>query len=146
MAVGFTGLPELLPIRGFRIGVASAGIKTPGRRDLVVMELASAATCAGTFTRNAFCAAPVSVAKVHMASASTRYFLINTGNANAGTGCPGLAAAEQSCAALAALVGCRPEEVLPFSTGVIGEPLPLQKIEAALPQAPTIVRAAKDLF
>ncbi len=141
MAVGFTGLPELLPIRGFRIGVASAGIKTPGRRDLVVMELASAATCAGTFTRNAFCAAPVSVAKVHMASASTRYFLINTGNANAGTGRPGLAAAEQSCAALAALVGCRPEEVLPFSTGVIGEPLPLQKIEAALPQATAALAA-----
>ncbi len=135
MAVGFTGLPELLPISGLRIGVASAGIKTPGRRDVVVMELASAATCAGTFTRNAFCAAPVSVAKRHMAASATRYFLINTGNANAGTGRPGLVAAEQSCAALAALVDCRPDEVLPFSTGVIGEPLPLPKITAALPQA-----------
>lgn len=135
MAVGYTGLPELLPISGVRIGVASAGIKTPGRRDVVVMELARAATCAGTFTRNAFCAAPVSVAKAHMAAASARYFLINTGNANAGTGRPGLAAAEQSCVALAALVDCRPDEVLPFSTGVIGEPLPLPKIAAALPQA-----------
>lgn len=141
MAVGYEGLPELLPIAGIRVGVASAGIKKPGRRDVVVMELAPGSTCAGTFTRNAFCAAPVTVAKRHLTAIPARYFLINTGNANAGTGRPGLATAEQSCAALAALANCRPEEVLPFSTGVIGEPLPLEKITAVLPEALSVLSA-----
>lgn len=135
MAVGFEGLPQLLPVRGMRIGIASAGIKTPGRRDVVVMALAAGSTCAGMFTRNAFCAAPVSVAKQHLAAAVPQYFLVNTGNANAGTGKQGLADAQQSCVELARLTGCDTTQVLPFSTGVIGEPLPLAKIVAALPQA-----------
>lgn len=135
MAVGFEGLPELLPVRGFRIGIASAGIKKPGRRDVVVMELAPGATCAGMFTRNAFCAAPVTVAKQHMLATAPRYFLVNTGNANAGTGKQGLADAQQSCVELARLAGCDAAQILPFSTGVIGEPLPLAKIAAVLPQA-----------
>ncbi len=135
MAVGYQGLPELLPITGFRIGVASAGIKKPGRRDVVVMEFPADASCAGVFTRNAFCAAPVTVAKRHLAEGHARYFLINTGNANAGTGKRGLADAAESCSALAAVAGCDAGTVLPFSTGVIGEPLPLEKIKAVLPQA-----------
>lgn len=135
MAVGFEGLERLLPVPGFRIGIASAGIKKPGRRDVVVMELAKGATCAGMFTRNAFCAAPVTVAKEHLAIGVPRYFLVNTGNANAGTGKQGLVDARQSCVMLGQLAGCAEAEVLPFSTGVIGEPLPLTKITAVLPQA-----------
>lgn len=135
MAVGFSGLAELFPVAGFRLGVASAGIKTPGRRDVVVMELAAGASCAGVFTRNAFCAAPVTVAKAHLGAADARYFLVNTGNANAGTGGQGVLDAQQSCRELAQRAGCAEQEVLPFSTGVIGEPLPLQKIVAALPAA-----------
>lgn len=135
MAVGFEGLAQLFPVRGFRIGIASAGIKKPGRRDVVVMELAPGSTCAGMFTRNAFCAAPVTVAKQHLVATAPRYFLVNTGNANAGTGKQGLADAQQSCIALAQLTDCDAAQVLPFSTGVIGEPLPLAKITAVLPQA-----------
>jgi glutamate N-acetyltransferase/amino-acid N-acetyltransferase len=135
MAVGYAGLPQLLPVPGFRIGIASAGIKKPGRRDVVVMELADGTACAGMFTRNAFCAAPVTVAKQHLAAAAPRYFLVNTGNANAGTGKQGLTDAQQSCAELARLTGGTATQVLPFSTGVIGEPLPLAKITAVLPQA-----------
>ncbi|PKM45820.1 MAG: bifunctional ornithine acetyltransferase/N-acetylglutamate synthase [Gammaproteobacteria bacterium HGW-Gammaproteobacteria-1] len=135
MAVGFEGLMQLFPVRGFRIGIASAGIKKPGRRDVVVMELAPGATCAGMFTRNAFCAAPVTIAKQHLAAATPRYFLINTGNANAGTGKQGLADAQHSCVELAREAGCTSSEVLPFSTGVIGEPLPLGKITQVLPHA-----------
>lgn len=135
MAVGFEGLTQLFPVRGFRIGIASAGIKKPGRRDVVVMELAPGATCAGMFTRNAFCAAPVTIAKQHLAAATPRYFLINTGNANAGTGKQGLADAQHSCVELAREAGCTSSEVLPFSTGVIGEPLPLGKITQVLPHA-----------
>ena len=135
MAVGYAGVPELLPVSGFRIGVASAGIKKPGRRDVVVMAFGAEASCAGVFTRNAFCAAPVVIAKKHLAAGSPRYFLINTGNANAGTGKRGLSDAAESCIALAAVAGCEAQEVLPFSTGVIGEPLPLGKIAAVLPQA-----------
>lgn len=135
MAVGYAGLPKLLPIAGVRIGVASAGIKKPGRRDVVVMELAEGSTCAGTFTRNAFCAAPVTLAKQHLQQGSPRYFLINTGNANAGTGKQGLQDALACCAALAQQRNCREGQILPFSTGVIGEPLPVAKIVAAMPQA-----------
>lgn len=137
MAVGFTGMPEMLPVAGFRIGVASAGIKKPGRRDLVVMELAPGAECAAVFTRNAFCAAPVVLAREHLGKAQPRYLLINTGNANAGTGERGMRDAQACCEALAGVVGCAPAEVLPFSTGVIGEPLPVDKIVASLPAAVT---------
>ncbi|MDY6978770.1 MAG: bifunctional glutamate N-acetyltransferase/amino-acid acetyltransferase ArgJ, partial [Pseudomonadota bacterium] len=123
------------PVPGVRLGTACAGIKKPGRRDLVVMELAPHSHSAAVFTRNAFCAAPVTVAREHLQQAAPRYLLINTGNANAGTGATGLADARQCCAALAEQVGCQPNEVLPFSTGVIGEPLPVARITDGLPAA-----------
>lgn len=135
MAVGFTGLPEMYPVPGVRLGTARAGIKKPDRRDLVVIEISAGAHCAAVFTRNAFCAAPVVVARNHLASASPRYLLINTGNANAGTGEPGLRDAHACCAALAGVADCAVAEVLPFSTGVIGEPLPVSRITAGLPAA-----------
>jgi glutamate N-acetyltransferase/amino-acid N-acetyltransferase len=128
-------LPDLHPVTGFRLGTASAGLKKDGKPDLVVMELPEGSTCAAVFTRNAFCAAPVIVAKEHLASVSPSYLIVNSGNANAGTGMPGMAAARQCCAALAASTGKSPEAVLPFSTGVIGERLPVNPIVAALPQA-----------
>src|SRR5690606_37361901 len=112
-----------------------AGIKKPGRLDVVVFELALGSSVAGVFTRNAFCAAPVLVARAHLAKTAPSYLLINTGNANAGTGEPGLDAALACCTALAEAAGLAPEAVLPFSTGVIGEPLPVEKIRAAIPQA-----------
>lgn len=135
MAVGIKDLPQLHPIPGIRWGVACAGIKKPGRRDLSLMELAPGSTCAAVFTRNAFCAAPVVLAKQHLAVRTPRWFVINTGNANAGTGERGLVDARACCDALAKLAGCAVDEVLPFSTGVIGEPLPVAKIVAGLPQA-----------
>ncbi|MGD9982842.1 MAG: bifunctional glutamate N-acetyltransferase/amino-acid acetyltransferase ArgJ [Porticoccaceae bacterium] len=135
MAVGEGALPPLHPIAGVRLGTASAGVKKPGRRDLVVIELAAGATSAGLFTRNAFCAAPVQVARSHLAQAAPRYWVINTGNANAGTGSDGLVRAASVCAALAAHTGVATEQVLPFSTGVIGEPLPAERIVTALPAA-----------
>ncbi len=118
-------LTQPLTVAGIRLGTVCAGIKYPDRRDLVVIEAAVGTRVAAVFTRNAFRAAPVTVARVHLAAASPRYLLINTGNANAGTGRQGLADAEASCQTLAELAGCTPLEVLPFSTGVIGEPLPL---------------------
>lgn len=126
---------EPLPVGGVRLSAVSAGIKTPGRLDLVLMELAPGSAVAGTFTRNAFCAAPVQVAKAHLAATAPRFFIINTGNANAGTGRQGLAAAEACCEALAQQAGAGPTEVLPFSTGVIGEHLPVDKLVAAMPAA-----------
>ena len=137
MATGSPDLPALLPVTGFRLGTTSAGIKTPGRKDLVLMELAAGSECAGVFTRNAFCAAPVTVAKEHLAASNgqPRYLLVNTGNANAGTGPQGLADARATTAALAELAGVTAQAVLPFSTGVIGEPLPVELITAALPAA-----------
>ena len=124
---------EPLVVAGVRLGTARAGIKYPDRQDLVVIEVAIGTRAAAAFTQNAFCAAPVTTARAHLAAASPRYLVINTGNANAGTGRQGLADAENSCRALAELVGCRIEEVLPFSTGVIGEPLPLVRLVAGLP-------------
>lgn len=135
MAVGPGTIGELHPVDGVRIGIASAGIKKPGRKDVVVFELAEGSRSAGVFTKNAFCAAPVTVAKAHLAKASPRYWLINTGNANAGTGEQGLSDARRCCAALADLTGLEAPTVLPFSTGVIGEPLPTDKIVSALPEA-----------
>lgn len=135
MAVGLTGLPDMHPVPGIRLGTARAGIKKPDRRDLVVMEIAAGARSAAVFTRNAFCAAPVVVARNHLTSTPPRYLLINTGNANAGTGESGLHDAQRCCAAMAQLTGCATAEVLPFSTGVIGEPLPVQRIIAGLPAA-----------
>ena len=135
MAVGPDTLPELFPIKGVRLGTTSAGIKTEGRKDLVVIEIDEAASVAGVFTKNAFCAAPVQIAKQNLSQTSSRYFVINTGNANAGTGEEGLAAANQCIEALAAEVSVDKNQVLPFSTGVIGEPLPTDKIISAIPQA-----------
>jgi glutamate N-acetyltransferase/amino-acid N-acetyltransferase len=135
MAVGEGSLPPLHAVAGLRLGTASAGVKKPGRRDLVVIELPAGATCAGLFTRNAFCAAPVQVARNHLARTAPRYWVINTGNANAGMGPDGLVRAESVCAALAAHAGVATEQVLPFSTGVIGEPLPAERIVTALPAA-----------
>ncbi|MGB0450467.1 MAG: bifunctional glutamate N-acetyltransferase/amino-acid acetyltransferase ArgJ, partial [Porticoccaceae bacterium] len=123
------------PVPGFKLGTACAGIKTPGRKDLVVMELSESTSVAAVFTQNAFCAAPVTVAKQHLQSATPRYLLINTGNANAGTGDTGLADARQSCEVLAELQSLSSSQVLPFSTGVIGESLPMDKLLAGIPQA-----------
>ena len=131
---------EPLTVVGVRLGTACAGIKYPDRRDLVVIEVPAGTRAAAVFTQNAFCAAPVAVARAHLAAAAPRYLLVNTGNANAGTGRQGLADAESSCLALAELAGCRPDEVLPFSTGVIGEPLPLARLTAGLPAALAALR------
>lgn len=134
MPVGLGPLPVLHPVPGFRLGIASAGIKRAGRKDIVVMELVEGASIAGVFTLNAFCAAPVTLCREHLKHAP-RYLLINTGNANAGTGKPGMQAALKTCDALAQLTGVEFQQVLPFSTGVIGELLPADKVIAALPAA-----------
>ncbi|MCO7232100.1 MULTISPECIES: bifunctional glutamate N-acetyltransferase/amino-acid acetyltransferase ArgJ [unclassified Cobetia] len=138
MAVGPSTFPADMPaIAGFQIGVAEAGIKKPGRRDLVIMALEAGSRLAGTFTRNAFCAAPVHVAREHLTAGveGPRYLVINTGNANAGTGEQGMTDARATCQALAEIAGCDARAVLPFSTGVIGEPLPMDRLTAALPTA-----------
>lgn len=142
MAVGLDTLPEFAEIPGIRIGVTSAGIKAPGRKDLVVFELAEGTRTAGVFTQNAFCAAPVVLSKKHLSATSPRYLVINTGNANAGTGAQGIADAEITCSTLAALTGIKAEQVLPYSTGVIGEPLPIDKICTALPSAISTLSAS----
>nr|MBF0682208.1 bifunctional glutamate N-acetyltransferase/amino-acid acetyltransferase ArgJ [Pseudomonas sp.] len=134
MAVGLGPLPVLHPIPGFELGIASAGIKRPGRKDVVVMRCAEGSRVAGVTTTNAFCAAPVLLTRERV-QGEVRYLLTNTGNANAGTGEPGMQAAIRSCASLATLTGVAESAILPFSTGVIGEPLPVEKIEAALPAA-----------
>ena len=126
---------SLLPVAGVRLGIASAGIKKPGRRDITLIELAPGSRVAGVFTQNRFCAAPVAVCKQHLAQGDIRALLINTGNANAGTGEEGLARARRTCEAVAQLMGCAAENVLPFSTGVILEPLPVDRILPALPAA-----------
>ena len=129
-------------VPGVRIGVAMAGVRKANRRDLVVFAIDADAAVAGVFTKNRFCAAPVQICQQHLAAgASIRAFLINTGNANAGTGADGLARARRSCAALATLMGLRPQQVLPFSTGVIMETLPVERIEAGLPAALTALRS-----
>ncbi|MDA8128016.1 MAG: bifunctional glutamate N-acetyltransferase/amino-acid acetyltransferase ArgJ [Betaproteobacteria bacterium] len=126
---------SLLPIAGLRLGIASAGIKKPGRRDLTLIELGPGSQVAGVFTQNRFCAAPVTLCRQHLAHGGIRALVINTGNANAGTGEEGLARAHRTCEAVAGLIGCAAENVLPFSTGVILEPLPIDRILAALPAA-----------
>ncbi|MCA0913855.1 bifunctional glutamate N-acetyltransferase/amino-acid acetyltransferase ArgJ [Marinobacter nauticus] len=135
MAVGPGTLPDFFPVAGIKLGTASAGIKRPGRKDIVVFELAPETRVAGIFTRNQFCAAPVVLSRRHLSQDAPRYLLINTGNANAGTGERGLADAAACCEALAKEAGISPSQVLPFSTGVIGEPLPVAKIVSALPEA-----------
>jgi len=132
---------EPFAVAGIRLGTTRAGIKYPDRRDLVVIEAAPGTRAAAVFTRNAFRAAPITVALAHLATASPRYLVINTGNANAGTGRQGLVDAEATCRALAERTGCRLQEVLPFSTGVIGEPLPLFRVLVGLPAALAELRA-----
>ncbi|MFG0584228.1 bifunctional glutamate N-acetyltransferase/amino-acid acetyltransferase ArgJ [Ectopseudomonas khazarica] len=134
MAVGLGPLSTLHPVPGFELGIASAGIKRPGRKDVVVMRCAEGSRIAGVTTTNAFCAAPVLVTRERLGG-EVRYLLTNTGNANAGTGADGLARARRACARLAELAGVTENAVLPFSTGVIGEPLPVEKIESALQAA-----------
>ncbi|MFA5824537.1 MAG: bifunctional glutamate N-acetyltransferase/amino-acid acetyltransferase ArgJ [Gallionellaceae bacterium] len=133
---------QLLPVAGVSLGIAEAGIKRAERKDLLVIKLDDGATVAGVFTTNRFCAAPVIVAKEHLAAnKGIRALVVNTGNANAGTGEQGMDAARSTCAALAKLLGCAPEQVLPYSTGVIMEPLPVDKIIAGMPQAVANLKA-----
>jgi glutamate N-acetyltransferase / amino-acid N-acetyltransferase len=149
MPVNFTpSLPEhLLPIKGVTLGIAEAGIRKPGRKDLLVIVLAESAKVAGVFTQNRFCAAPVTVAKEHLLNLGStsacpiRALIINTGNANAGTGEGGVADARATCVELANLLDCDSQQVLPFSTGVIMEPLPLERIIAGLPAAVADLKA-----
>lgn len=124
----------LLAIKGVRLGVTEAGVRKANRRDLVLMALAADTRVAGVFTRNRFCAAPVIVAKANLQSGGIRALVINTGCANAGTGDDGIARARQTCAEVAKLLGCEPDQVLPFSTGVIMESLPVDRISAGLPR------------
>ncbi len=124
------------PVPGVEIGVTEAGIRKADRRDLTVFKLSPGSTVAGVFTRNRFCAAPVLVCQEHLgAGAQIQALVINTGNANAGTGEPGLKAANETCEALAKLMGLESNQILPFSTGVILEPLPVDRIKAGLPAA-----------
>ena len=134
---------SLHPVPGVRIGTAMAGVRKPNRRDLVLFALDAGSTVAGVFTSNRFCAAPVQLCRAHLlAGSGVRALLINTGNANAGTGADGLQRAQRSCEALAALMGVEPQQVLPFSTGVIMETLPVERIEAGLPAAIASLQAA----
>ncbi len=123
---------HLLPVAGIQLATAAAGISYSDRTDLALIEIAAGSTVAGIFTQNAFCAAPVVIAKKHLENKTPRYLLINAGNANAGTGQAGLDAARACCAAVASELNCQAEEVLPFSTGVIGENLPVEKITAVI--------------
>ncbi|MBA2484435.1 MAG: bifunctional glutamate N-acetyltransferase/amino-acid acetyltransferase ArgJ [Nitrosomonas sp.] len=129
-------LPEqLFPIEGISLGIAEAGIKKPNHKDLLVIALDDGVKVAGVFTQNRFCAAPVTVAKQHLTNNSIRALVINTGNANAGTGELGMKHAHATCSELAQLMNCDAQQVLPFSTGVIMEPLPVERIVTGLPTA-----------
>jgi glutamate N-acetyltransferase / amino-acid N-acetyltransferase len=134
MAVNLPSLPPLKPIKGIQIGTACAQIKAIGQDDLTLFELPPESHCAAVFTQNRFCAAPVIIAKQHLAATSPRFLLINAGNANAGTGEKGLKDTLSCCEAVAQQTGCAVNEVLPFSTGVIGARIPVDKVSAAIPQ------------
>ena len=130
--------PALLhPVAGLELGTARAGIRKPGRRDVLIVRLAEGASAAGVFTRNRFCAAPVRVCREHLEASggAMRAIVVNTGNANAGTGAQGLADARATCAAVASALGCQPGQVLPFSTGVILEHLPMDRLLAGVAPA-----------
>src|SRR5690606_22583901 len=134
---------DIHPVAGIEIGTAQAGIRKAGRKDLTVFRLAEGTSVAGVFTTNRFRAAPVQVCREHLAAGQgIRALVVNTGNANAGTGAPGLADARATCAALADTLGVAPGSILPFSTGVIMEPLPVPRIVAGLPTAIANARAA----
>jgi len=131
---------ELLPVPGVLLGTAAARIKNWQRDDVLLVVFEPGTTAAGVFTQNRFCAAPVTVCRRHLsadgkAARGLRALIVNAGNANAGTGAPGIADAEAACAVVAAALGCAQDAILPFSTGVIMEPLPVAKIAAALPAA-----------
>ena len=131
----------LHPVPGIRLAACKAGLRYPDRRDLVLIEAAAGGQAAAVFTRNRFCAAPVRVARQHLAQIPPRLLVINTGSANAGTGRQGDADARTVCRAAAQMAGCQTHEVLPFSTGVIGEPLPVQRVTDALPGAAAALAA-----
>jgi glutamate N-acetyltransferase/amino-acid N-acetyltransferase len=135
MAVGDVTFPVMHPVAGFALGTTQAGVRYPDRRDLVVMECAEGSTVGAVFTRNAFCAAPVILCKEHLLESAPRYLITNTGNANAGTGPRGRSDAEAVCDALTQLTHVTRSQILPFSTGVIGEPLPIESIIQGLPDA-----------
>ena len=135
---------RLHAVEGVLLGVAEAQIRKPGRKDVTVIQIAPGASVAGVFTQNRFCAAPVQVCREHLQSTGgqdVRALVINTGCANAGTGAQGLADARQTCVELAGLLGVQPEQVLPFSTGVILEPLPMQRLLGGLPTAIAAARS-----
>ena len=135
MAVGDVTMPQMHVVKGVKIGSTEAYVRYQNRRDLVIFEFAEGSNVAGVFTQNAFCAAPVHVCKAHLQLGNPRYLVINTGNANAGTGKIGMANAEATCAKLAELAGVSKTEILPFSTGVIGEQLPLARLLTGLQPA-----------
>ncbi len=134
MAVGNVEFPKMTPVSGILLGTCNAGIKQTERDDILVVQMQEGSTCAGVFTQNSFSAAPVIIAKQHLQE-NPRWLLINSGNANAGTGQQGMNDASACCAALAKAVNARPNQVLPFSTGVIGELIPVDKITSVLPEA-----------
>ncbi len=135
MAVGLIEPSELLPVNGVRAAAVSAGIKKKKSNDLVLFQLSEGSRCAAVFTRNQFCAAPVHVARKHVGEFPVRYLVINSGNANAGTGERGMQDALATCDIVARQTGCQAEQVLPFSTGVIGENLPMEKFQTGIPLA-----------
>jgi glutamate N-acetyltransferase/amino-acid N-acetyltransferase len=134
MAVGLTEPEEIFPVAGIKLASFAAGIKKNGRNDLVVIAFEDSAACAATFTKNAFCAAPVTLSKKHLSQSSPRALLINSGNANAVTGEVGMRNAVQCCTWLAEELSCSAEQILPFSTGVIGQQLPMPVMQAGIKQ------------
>jgi glutamate N-acetyltransferase/amino-acid N-acetyltransferase len=134
MAVGQNAFPKMHAVKGINLGVCCAGIKQTQRNDVLLIEMAEGGACAAVFTQNAFCAAPVQIAKAHL-DQEPRWLLVNSGNANAGTGKQGLQDAFACCLSLATELEASPQQVLPFSTGVIGESLPVEKLITALPTA-----------
>ena len=135
MPVGLSAPKSLAAVSGVRVATAALGGRRTPRDDLTLFEIADGASCAATFTRNAFCAAPVTVAREHLGRAAPRYLLVNAGNANAGTGERGIEDAKRCCGIVAQATGAPAESVAPFSTGVIGEPLAVERFEQAIPIA-----------
>lgn len=135
MAVGDVTMPQMHVVKGVKIGSAEAYVRYPNRRDLVVFQFAEGTNVAGVFTQNAFCAAPVHVSKAHLAEANPRYLVINTGNANAGTGALGMNNAQTTCIEFSKVANVQSNQVLPFSTGVIGEQLPMDRLTKGLKPA-----------
>jgi len=132
VAVGLSEPVNILPVTGIELASVASGIKSSGRDDLVLIKISPGSSCAATFTKNSFCAAPVILAKKHLSQTLPRALIINSGNANAGTGEKGLKDAVQSCEWVARAIQCNAEEVLPFSTGVIGEPMPMEVLNSGV--------------